>query len=85
MVGVIFVGLGLLLAGLSLFVEPPLVGVGEKPGVLDRSLLAFFLVFSGLLAGGPFIVFGQLLNIFLDQRALLARILRELRQRQDPA
>ena len=70
----------MLLALLSLFFEPPLVGVGDKPGFVERGLLAFFLLFSGLLAGGPFIVFGQLLHIFLDQRALLVRILRELRR-----
>ena len=72
----------MLLAVLSVFVEPPLVGGGEKAGALDRTLLALFLVFSGLLAGGPFIVFGQLLHIFLDQRALLRRIARDLRKRE---
>ena len=47
---------------------------------LERAVVVGFLILSGFLAGSPFIVFGQLLNIFLDQRVLLARILRQLRR-----
>jgi hypothetical protein len=46
---------------------------------LERALLVGGLIISGVLAGSPFIVFGQLIEIFLDQRRLLRRIHRELR------
>ena len=43
-----------------------------------RSLIALALVLVGLFLAGPFIVSGQLLQIFLDQRRLLAAIHRRL-------
>ena len=45
-----------------------------------RLIVAVFLAGSGVLAGAPFIVFGQLLLIFVDQCRLLAAIYRQLRR-----
>jgi cobalamin biosynthesis protein CobD/CbiB len=43
-----------------------------------RTLIALAIVLGGLFLAGPFIVSGQLLQIFLDQRRLLAAIHRRL-------
>ncbi len=76
-IGLVIVVLGLGLAVVALVIETPW---GSLTGqvMLERVFVAVFLVFSGIIAGAPFIVFGQLLLIFLDQRRLLARILRRL-------
>jgi hypothetical protein len=78
--GIVIVVVGVLLALVALFVEMPWGSITGQ-AVLERAFVAFSLVVSGVLAGSPFIVFGQLLLIFLDQRRLLAAIHRRLRQR----
>jgi hypothetical protein len=80
-IGLVIVVVGALLAVVALVIETPWASVTGQ-AVLERVLVAVFLVFSGILAGGPFIVFGQLLLIFLDQRRLLAAIHRRLRRGQ---
>ena len=82
--GVVIVVLGVLLAMVALVVEMPWGSITGQ-AVLERMFVALSLVVSGILAGSPFIVFGQLLLIFLDQRRLLARISRQLRRRGRPA
>ena len=82
--GVVIVVVGILLAMVALVVEMPWGSITGQ-AVLERVLVALSLVVSGVLAGSPFIVFGQLLLIFLDQRRLLARIHRRLRRRPPAA
>lgn len=78
-VGVLIVVLGVLLGILSVFTDQSATGMASKDDVLSRAVVAVILIVSGLLVGGPLIVTGQLLEIFLDQRRLLARIHRSLR------
>jgi hypothetical protein len=78
-VGAIAIGAGIVFAGIALFIEDWRAGVSPSQAALERALLAGSLIVSGFLAGSPFIVFGQLLHIFLDQRILLERIHRVLR------
>jgi hypothetical protein len=78
--GVVLVVVGVLLAIVALLVEMPWGSITGQ-AVLERVLVAISLVASGVIAGSPFIVFGQLLLIFLDQRRLLASINRRLRRR----
>src|SRR5438270_13885042 len=82
-IGLVIVVVGIALAVVALVIETPW---GSLTGqvMLERALVAIFLVGSGILAGAPFIVFGQLLLIFLDQRRLLAAINRRLRRRATP-
>ena len=80
-IGVVIVVLGLLLAAVALLVETPWRTITGQV-MLERTLVALFLVISGIVAGAPFIVFGQLLLIFIDQRRLLASINRRLRARR---
>jgi hypothetical protein len=75
---IVFVGAGL--AIVALVIETPWGSITGQ-AMLERVLVAVFLVLSGVLAGAPFVVFGQLMLIFLDQRRLLARIHRRLRRR----
>ena len=82
--GMVIVVLGVLLAMVALVVEMPWGSITGQ-AVLERAIVALSLVVSGILAGSPFIVFGELLLIFLDQRRLLARIHRRLRRRPPPA
>jgi hypothetical protein len=81
--GVVIVVLGVLLAVVALLVEMPWGSITGQ-AVLERAFVALSLVVSGILAGSPFIVFGQLLLILLDQRRLLAGIHRRLRRRAPP-
>jgi len=76
-IGIVFIALGIVFAGVALFTEEWRQGV-KKEGAFERAVVVGGLVVSGFLAGSPFIVFGQLLTIFLEQRALLARIHRRL-------
>jgi hypothetical protein len=48
--------------------------------VLERALAAVVLVISGLLAGAPFIVLGEMMRVFLDLRRLARRHQRLLRR-----
>jgi len=78
-IGIIIVALGVILAVVALVIETPWRTITGQV-VLERIIVAIFLAASGILAGAPFIVFGQLLLIFLDQRRLLAAIYRRLRR-----
>jgi hypothetical protein len=77
--GVLFLGLGVVLAAVALVTEEWRQGVTGMEA-FERTVVVGGLLLSGFLAGSPFIVFGQLLEIFLDQRRLLARIHRQLRR-----
>ena len=77
-VGILFIALGVILSGVALFTEEWRQGVTGTQAALERAVVVGGLLVSGFLAGSPFIVFGQLLEIFLGQRALLARIHRQL-------
>jgi hypothetical protein len=79
-IGGVIVALGVILAVVSLVIETPPWQTITGQVVLERIIVAVFLAGSGVLAGAPFIVFGQLLLIFLDQRRLLAAIHRRLRR-----
>lgn len=83
-IGLVIVVAGLLLAAVALVIEMPWRSITGQV-VLERVLVAAFLMLSGILAGAPFIVFGQLLLIFLDQRRLLAAIHRRLRRGLTPS
>lgn len=83
-IGVVFIALGIVLAGIAMFTEEWRPGVTGGQAALERAVLVSGLVLSGVLAGSPFVVFGQLLRIFLDQRRLLAQIHRQLRSRGAP-
>ena len=78
-IGGVLVALGVVLAVIALVIETPWRTMTGQV-VLERVIVALFLAGSGVLAGAPFIVFGQLLLIFLDQRRLLAAIHRRLRR-----
>jgi hypothetical protein len=80
-IGVVIVMLGALLAVVALIIEMPWGSITGQ-AVLERFIVALSLVVSGILAGSPFIVFGQLLLIFQDQRRLLAEIANSLQSRQ---
>lgn len=79
-VGLLFVGLGVVLAAVALLIDTTWTGMTFLAGLAERVLVAIFLILSGIIAGGPFVVFGQLILIFLDQRKLLARIDARLRR-----
>jgi len=80
-VGVLIVTLGVVLGIISVFIDQSGAEVASKDDVFSRAAMAVILIVSGLLVGGPLIVTGQLLQIFIDQRRLLARIYRTLRHR----
>jgi hypothetical protein len=82
-VGIVIVALGVILAVIALVIETPWRTITGQV-MLERVIVAVFLAGSGILAGAPFIVFGQLLLIFVDQRRLLARISRHLRRSRLP-
>jgi len=78
-IGVVIVAIGVALAIIALVIETPWRTITGQV-VLERIFLAIFLAGSGVFAGAPFIVFGQLLLIFLEQRRLLAASHRRLRR-----
>jgi hypothetical protein len=78
--GLVIVILGVLLAVVALVIETPWASITGQV-VLERVVVSAFLVISGVVGGAPFIVLGQLLLIFLDQRRLLVSIKRRLRHR----
>ncbi len=80
--GIIAIAVGFASAGVALFTEEWRQGVTGTQAAFERAAVVGFLVLSGFLAGSPFIVFGELLNIFLDQRRLLGRIHRRLGRRR---
>lgn len=81
LVGIVAIALGVASAGVALFTEEWRQGVTGTQVAIERAVVVGGLLLSGFLAGSPFIVFGLLLEIMLDQRALLARIDRRLRRK----
>ena len=79
-IGVVAIALGFVSAAVALFTEEWRQGVTGTQAAIERAIVVGGLILSGFLAGSPFVVFGQLLHIFLDQRALLTRIHRRLRR-----
>jgi hypothetical protein len=79
--GYLLITLGVLLGGVGVFwaaasYPVPDVPVLTRVGVLGVAGLSMGL---GVILGGPFIVAGQCLLVFLEQRRLLARIARRMR------
>jgi hypothetical protein len=79
--GYLLITLGVLVGGLGVFLVAASYPVPDIPalarvGFVGAAVLAMAL---GVLLGGPFIVAGQCLLVFLEQRRLLARIARRLR------
>ena len=73
---------GVVLAAAAIALDMPW-GSLTGQAVLERTLAAVVLVISGLLAGAPFIVLGEMMRLFLDlrrearrQHRLLRRIVR---------
>jgi len=80
--GFVAIVAGIVFAAIAVVIEEWRPGVTGTQAALERVIVAGSLILSGFLAGSPFIVFGQLLELFLDQRLLLSRILRALRRRR---
>ena len=82
--GLLLIAGGVLLAIVAVTLDMPW-GTLTGQAVLERFLAAALLVISGVLTGAPFIVLGEMLRIFIEQRRvadrqrrLLARIARRL-------
>lgn len=81
----VFVGLvlacgGVLLAAVALVIDMPWGSITGH-AVFEVTLVAFFLALSGMLAGVPFIVLGQVVLVFIDMHSLLGRIVVRLEAR----
>ncbi len=82
--GLVLIAGGVLLAAAAVTLDMPW-GSLTGQAVLERMLAAALLVISGVLTGAPFIVLGELLRLFVEQRRiaerqrrLLARIARRV-------
>ena len=76
---------GLVFAAAAVALDMPW-GSLTGQAVLERALAAVVLVISGLLAGAPFIVLGEMMRLFIDLRRLAARqhrLLRRMARRAD--
>jgi hypothetical protein len=73
----VVIGLALVVGGLLLAVAAVTLDMpwGSLTGqaVLERILAAVLLVISGVLAGAPFIVLGEMMKLFIDQQRILER------------
>jgi hypothetical protein len=72
-VGLALAASGVFLAAVALVIDMPWGSITGH-AVAEVTLVAFFLAASGVLAGVPFIVLGQVVLVFLDMHDLLARI-----------
>ena len=77
--GFALLGIGLLGAGLLVLLPADI----PVPSPWPRSLVAAVAIVGGVVIAAPLILFGQLIQIFLDQRRLLARIQNRLRRWED--
>jgi hypothetical protein len=68
---------GVFLAVVALVIDMPWGSITGH-AVAEVTLVAFFLTVSGVLAGVPFIVLGQVVLVFLDMHSLLTRIVGRL-------
>jgi hypothetical protein len=78
---------GLLLAVAAVTLDMPW-GRLTGQAVLERAVAAALLAISGVLAGGPFIVLGELVRLFIEQRRILLRqrrLLARIARRVDEA
>jgi len=85
--GMLLVVGGVLFAAAAVALDMPW-GSLTGQAVLERALAAVVLVISGLLAGAPFIVMGEMMRLFLDLRRLTRRqhrLLRRIVRRADEA
>jgi hypothetical protein len=87
--GMLLVVGGVLFAAAAVALDMPW-GRLTGQAVLERALAAALLMISGVLAGAPFIVLGEMLRLFIEQRRiigrqrrLLARIARRLDEAAD--
>jgi hypothetical protein len=71
-IGLLLIAGGLLLAVAAITLDMPW-GSLTGQAVLERVLAAVLLVISGVLTGAPFIVLGEMLRIFLEQRRIAQR------------
>jgi hypothetical protein len=85
-IGLVLIAGGVLLAAAAVTLDMPW-GSLTGQAVLERMLAAALLVISGVLTGAPFIVLGELMRLFVEQRRiaerqrrLLARIARRVDQ-----
>ena len=82
-VGLALAASGVFLAAVALVIDMPWGGITGH-AVAEVTLVAFFLAASGILAGVPFIVLGQVVLVFIDIHALLERIAVRLDRRAPP-
>ncbi|HEX9822105.1 MAG TPA: hypothetical protein VGD07_21100 [Methylomirabilota bacterium] len=78
---------GVLLAVAAVALDMPW-GRLTGQAVLERSLAAALLVISGILAGAPFIVLGEMMRLFIEQRRIIGRqrrLLARIARRLDEA
>jgi hypothetical protein len=78
-VGLVLASGGVLLAAVALVIDMPWGSITGH-AVFEVTLVAFFLALSGMLAGVPFIVLGQVVLVFIDMHSLLGRIVVRLEQ-----
>jgi len=71
-IGLLLVIGGVLLGATAVTLDMPW-GSLTGQAVLERVLAAVLLVVSGILAGVPFIVLGELMRLFIDQQRILER------------
>jgi hypothetical protein len=71
-IGLLLVVGGVLLAAAAVTLDMPW-GSLTGQAVLERVLAAILLVISGVLAGAPFIVLGEMMRVFIDMRRILVR------------
>jgi hypothetical protein len=70
--GLLLVIGGVLLAAAAITLDMPW-GSLTGQAVLERILAAIVLAISGVLAGAPFIVLGEMMRLFIDQRRIMER------------
>ena len=71
-IGLLLVVGGVLLAAAAVTLDMPW-GSLTGQAVLERILAAVVLAISGVLAGAPFIVLGEMMKLFIDQQRILER------------
>jgi hypothetical protein len=71
-IGLLLVVGGVLLAAAAVTLDMPW-GSLTGQAVLERILAAAVLAVSGVLAGAPFIVLGEMMKLFIDQQRILER------------
>jgi hypothetical protein len=78
---------GVLLAVAAVTLDMPW-GRLTGEAVLERAVAAVVLAISGVLAGAPFIVLGEMMRLFIEQRRIMARqrrLLARIARRVDEA